>query len=230
MNRLVTSAFLLWTGAGLVFTLVPLTPEQVEAWHPFWLGDFIAFCLRYGDPVLILLAFAATHLHAARLWGTALARHWAILIIVLSTLIETVGTLTGFPFGAYRYTDQFGPLLGVVPITIPLAWHIILTNAYVLVDHFSKLRQHFFLVGFSALLCTLYDFILEPFATQVKHYWIWQQGTIPLQNYLAWLVFSAGLIGFFAPRNTPRRDWRQPALVLGGTLLIFIVGRLVHRL
>lgn len=212
----------------MIFTLLRLSPEAVVSWPlPGWLTRFIHFCLSYGDPILILLAFANTHFHAARKWSAPKARHWGLIILAASLAVETLGVCTGFPFGAYSYTDNFGPPLGVVPFTIPFAWHVVVTNSLFIVralaPHGSRLSEAV-AVG---LLCTVYDFILEPFATTVRHYWIWSGGTIPLQNYASWFILSGILTWLFAPTVASFsrfRDWR-PAIILSVMLLIFIAGR-----
>jgi uncharacterized membrane protein len=219
-------AFLFWSVMGLIFSIGHITIGNVAGWAiPAWLIKFIQLCLQYGDPILILLAFANTHLHAARQWTPAVARRWGLIVLVCSYAVETLGVCTGFPFGAYHYTDKFGPLLGAVPLTIPLAWNVVVTNALFIVrmaaPHGTRLKE----VLISALLCMLYDFILEPFATTVKGYWIWKAG-IPLSNFVAWFVISGLMIWFFAPTQATRfrRDPR-PWLILGITVLIFIAGR-----
>jgi putative membrane protein len=225
----VFAAFLFWCAAGLIFTVLRISPDAVARWPvPGWLVRFVEFCLQTGDPILILLAFANTHLNAARQWTPAVARRWGLVILVSSFGVETAGVLTGFPFGAYHYTNRFGPLLGAVPLTIPFAWHVVVTNALMVVravaPHLSRLRE----AALAGLLCTLYDVVLEPFATTVKGYWVWSGGSIPLINYMAWWVISGLLIRVFAPTATGRFDPR-PWLVLGLTLLIFLAGREFFR-
>jgi putative membrane protein len=220
-------AFLFWAAAGLIFTALRLSAPEIAAWSvPTVLRDFVALCLRTGDPILILLAFANTHLHAARQWSPALARRWALIILVASLAVETLGALTGFPFGAYQYSDLFGPSLGVVPLTIPLAWHVVLTNALFLIRLVAPHRSRLGEAGLTGLLCTSYDFVLEPFATAVKGYWHWRDGAIPLQNYIAWFAVSTLLVWRFAPTAATRfpRDPR-PLVILGATVLIFLAGR-----
>jgi len=224
-EKVLLGAFLFWSAAGLIFTLGKISALQAGAWPlPVWLTSFVRGCIEYGDPILILLAFANTHANAARQWSAARARHWVLILLVASLLIETIGVLTGFPFGHYRYTGNFGPMLGVVPLTIPLAWYVVVTNAFFLAARIASRRHN--QIALTALTCTAYDFILEPFASGAKHYWLWTGGTVPLQNYLAWLVLSGALAGLFAPRTEPRepRDLR-PAIVLGLTVLIFLAGR-----
>jgi uncharacterized membrane protein len=226
-EKITFAAFLFWVAAGLIFTIKQISPATVAHWPiPGWLVQFVDLCLQYGDPILILLAFANTHLHAARQWSAGIARRWAAIILVCAFGIETFGTITGFPFGDYHYTNRFGPMLGVVPLTIPLAWHVVVTNALFLLravaPHVSRLTE----AALAGLLCTLYDFVLEPFATTVKHYWIWADGTIPPLNYVAWFVLSGLLVRVFAPTLSSRyRLDPRPALILGLTILIFIAGK-----
>ncbi len=226
-EKILLTAFLFWTACGLTFTLGHITPLDVARWPlPDALARFVRFCLQTGDPILILLAFANTHLHAARQWTPPVARRWGLTVLLGAFAVETLGALTGFPFGAYHYTDRFGPLLGVVPLTIPLAWHVVVTNALFLVRWTAPHLPRWGEAACTAALCTLYDFILEPFATAIKGYWTWTSGTIPLQNYLAWFVVSGLLVRTFAPTPATRfrRDPR-PALILGFTVLIFLAGR-----
>jgi putative membrane protein len=226
VEKIAFAAFLIWTAAGLIFTLGRISPDTVAHWPiPDALGRFVNLCLRTGDPILILLAFANTHFHAARQWTPAIARRWGLIVLVCAFGIETFGAITGFPFGEYHYTDRFGPMLGVVPLTIPLAWHVVVTNALFVIraaaPHASRLAE----AALAGLLCTLYDSVLEPFATTVKHYWIWTGGTIPPLNYLAWFILSALLVRLFAPTLSSRfRLDPRPASILCLTILIFIAG------
>ena len=226
LEKIAFAAFIIWSAVGLIFTLKHISPLIVAQW-PISAGlrQFVDLCLQNGDPILIMLAFINTHLHAARQWSAGVARRWGLIVLVCAFAIETCGAMTGFPFGQYHYTDGFGPMLGVVPLTIPFAWHVVVTNALFLVravaPHVSRIGEAA-LVG---LLCTVYDFILEPFATTVKHYWIWTEGTIPPLNYVAWFVLSALLVRFFAPTFSTRfRFDPRPVFILGLTIAIFLAG------
>jgi putative membrane protein len=226
LEKICFAAFVFWTAAGLVFTIGRISPEMISHWPvPGWLSQFVDFCLSTGDPILILLAFINTHLQAVRQWSAGIARRWAMIILVCAFGIETFGTVTSFPFGDYHYTDNFGPMLGVVPLTIPLAWHVVVTNALFVVRAVAPYISRWGEATLAGMLCTLYDFILEPFATTLKHYWIWKDGTIPPLNYIAWFVLSALLVRLFAPTLSNRfRTDPRPALILGLTILIFLAG------
>jgi putative membrane protein len=228
LEKTAMAAFVFWALAGLIFTLYHVTPGTVARWPiTGGLRAFIESCLRNGDPILILLAVINTHLHAVRQWSEGVARRWGLIILVCSYGFEYCGATTGFPFGAYHYTDNFGPMLGAVPLTIPLAWHVVVTNALfvvrVVLPHASQLIE----AMLAGALCTLYDFILEPFATTLKHYWVWHEATVPPLNYVAWFVLSILLIRFFAPTVSTRyRLDPRPWLILGFTVAIFIAGAL----
>jgi uncharacterized membrane protein len=227
LEKTFLGAFLFWFACGLIFTLGGISADNAAAWPlPGWLHVFVALCLRWGDPLLIFLAFANTHLLASRQWGAALARRWAVIILALSFAIETCGALTGFPFGHYAYTTHFGPELGVVPLAIPLAWQVVLTNALFLVRTLAPHAPRLAEAAGVGLIATLYDSVLEPFATRVKFYWEWNDhNAVPLQNYAAWFVIGTLLVLAFAPTSASRagRDVR-PALILGATIALFLAG------
>ncbi len=219
-------AFLFWAAAGLISVAGGAQLARIHP--PAALAGFIAACVRYGDPVLILLAFANLHLAAARAWGAPAARRWTLTVIVASLAIETLGVETGFPFGRYHYTDRFGPLLGVVPLVIPLAWQVVLTSALLLVRRCQWQPGRLNEAAQVGLAAMLYDLVLEPFATRVKGYWLWENGAVPWQNDASWFFIGAALAWLFAPRP---RNFRAPApdprpwVVPAVTLLIFLAGR-----
>jgi putative membrane protein len=226
VETIALAAFLIWSAAGLIFTRAHITPEVIAHWTvPDWLSQFVTICLQTGDPILILLAFINTHLHAVRQWSASIARRWGAIVLIFAFGIETIGTITSLPFGDYHYTDTFGPMLGVVPLTIPLAWHVVVTNVLFVLravaPHLSQLLE----AVLTGLLCTLYDSVLEPFATIVKHYWIWAEGSIPPLNYVAWFLLSGLLVRLCAPTiSSQYRLDPRPVLILGITVLIFLAG------
>ena len=226
LEYLALAAFVFWSAAGLAFTTGRISLATLAQWNvPGSLTPFINLCLQYGDSILILLAFINTHLHATRQWTSGVARRWAAIVLICAFVIETFGAKTGIPFGQYHYTDNFGPVLGLVPLTIPLAWHVVVTNALFLVravtPHLSRLVE----AAVAGAICTAYDFVLEPFATVTKHYWVWADGAVPPINYLAWFILSALLIRLFAPTlSTRRRFDPRPVLILGLTIAIFVAG------
>ncbi len=158
----------------------------------------------------------------------------------VSALIESIGTLTGFPFGSYEYTEAFGPrLAGILPLSIPLAWWLVVLPVYRLLPNF-RLAGFFSFTCVAALLITSIDFVIEPVAVGIKGYWIWEKDGfyygVPLSNFLGWYATAwlivGGLLGIerLGPRRSlgqQRRTEKTHFLMITATLLFFMVVLLV---
>lgn len=144
------------------------------------------------------------------LWLTINFGRWglgaALWILFLSWAIEHIGATTGFPFGAYTYTDVLQPqVLGVVPLAIPFAWLLIVTAATGVSEQvFQKdghtpwhdLKVSRTRVLSAASFALLLDVTIEPFAVHINHYWVWSDSStgsyygIPASNFVAWFFTS----------------------------------------
>lgn len=130
----------------------------------------------------------------------------ALLILLLSWLVEHVGATTGFPFGAYTYTDVLQPqILGVVPLAIPFAWLLIVPAAAAAGEHVlqkeppgpqADLRLSATKLLTAASFALLLDVTIEPFAVNINRYWVWSEADmsgyygIPASNFVAWWFTS----------------------------------------
>jgi len=80
----------------------------------------------FGSPanlplaIVIPLLFALFHGAVRYGWRGIVA--FMVLCIGISTILENLSVLTGFPFGHYHYTDVLGPKLYLVPLLIPPAY------------------------------------------------------------------------------------------------------------
>lgn len=110
-----------------------------------------------------------------------------MLIAVLGFAIEVIGVKTGNVFGEYHYSNALGPKLINTPLFIGINWLMLTYSAYYTLN--KRISMKIPLVFIGALLITFFDFIMEPVAIQVNM-WNWNQGFIPIQNYLAWFVIS----------------------------------------
>lgn len=224
-------AFLAWSLAGLFMLTFGLDPAWVQSRPlPGALEAFILGCLHWGDFLFILLAFANVFQVACEAWGKTGALRAAVAILGGSAVLETVGTLTGQPFGFYAYTSNFGPRLGILPLAIPLAWFLVVAGFRLVLDGLPSTRG--WPCGLRALAvgacATGFDWVLEPFAWQVRSYWLWLDGAIPPQNYLAWFAFATLFAAFALPRSIAAPKTLKPAWVLALMLLFFVCGRLAH--
>jgi putative membrane protein len=110
---------------------------------------------------------------------------------VLPTLVEAAAVLTGFPYGAFHYSDALGyKVLNVVPWSVAFAYLPILLGSYAVakaLDGGSRLRA----AAMSSLLVVAVDLVVDPGAV-AQGLWVWvEDGAyygVPLINYGGWLL------------------------------------------
>ncbi len=190
--------------------------------------------LPVSDALWITFAAVVVYLHTAAGEGLGTARRWTGIILAGSAGAEWIGARTGFPFGPYRYTENFGWRIGgVLPVAIPLAWLVILLCGRTLVLRLRPGANRWQLALGTAFVAVLTDFNLEWMAWKVRGYWQWypdQTGHVPTwppgQNFLAWFVLSFALVLSLSP-NYDLRPKRPPALrplvILGLMNTLFVV-------
>ena len=175
-------------------------------------GHALLAFLHVSDAIWIYLAAVVVYLHTAAAEGLPTARRWAVILLAGSGLFEWIGARTGYPFGPYRYTDNFGWRLGgVLPVAIPLAWMVVILCAQTLVLRIRPASTRAELALGIAAIATLTDVNLEAVAWKVRGYWIWYpDATVPpsswppLRNYLSWFALSFAL-AYVLPRNDTLR-------------------------
>jgi len=94
-------------------------------------------------------------------------------------LIELIGVYTGFPFGHYHYGDNLGFKVLDIPLIIGLNWLLLLCVS-------EKISNNSLI---TASIMVFIDILIEQHADTLG-YWFWQDGTIPLSNYIAWFFIS----------------------------------------
>lgn len=166
----------------------------------------------------------------------------ALLILFLSWLVEHIGATTGFPFGAYSYTDVLQPqIFGVVPLAIPFAWLLIVPAAVGAAellerDGAAAGRAAPWKLLTAAAFALLLDVTIEPFAVHINHYWVWSDSAqggyygIPASNFVAWW-FTSLLLSWVLlhgrQRAVPRAvalPWLPLALYLANLIMFVVVN------
>jgi uncharacterized membrane protein len=165
------------------------------------------------------------------------------LIAVLGGAVHALGAITGIPFGPFEFSENIGPqVFQTLPWAVPLIWILAVLNARgvarLILRPWRKINAYgFWIIGVTAALTLLFDFALEPFASRVKHDWLWTptkfpinwQGA-PVSNFLAWAAMSVLISVVIAPalinkqpgkKNTP--DFHPFAIWLGA-ILLFATG------
>ena len=143
----------------------------------------------------LMVAFAL--LHGAQRYGAKGIAAFAVICLLVSNFMENIGVATGFPFGAYFYTDSLGRKLFYVPLLIGPAYlsvgYMAWALATILVGDVKRGADKFtaFATPFiGAFIMVLWDVALDPGAATIEKRWIWEHGGgffgVPLTNYLGW--------------------------------------------
>jgi uncharacterized membrane protein len=190
------------------------------------------------EALLILLATVSTI--------TALARQLALQNVLLAAFVialtggavHALGATMGIPFGPFIFGAEAGPqLFKTLPWAMPLIWVVVILNSRgvvrLILRPWRKVRSYgFWLIGLTAALTMLFDLAFDPFASRVKHYWLWMptkfpltwQGA-PLVNFFSWMAVALLMLVFVTPalinKNPARRmpDFHPLAVWLGAILL-----------
>jgi putative membrane protein len=216
---LIFSLYLIvWPGSTILLML-----DRVPSWGE-WLGGL--FLIIPG--LLVWLWLVLNYGGRGGLAGLAiLAGAWAV---------EHIGTTTGFPFGAYSYTERLQPqIVEEVPIAIPFAWVLVVPSALLLADRLlgASRQKPWSRLVLVVLLTVGLDLTLEPVIVYANRYWEWHDGGwyygVPLSNFLGWggssLVLGAALVLISAWRTSELElTWLPIALYLLNLLLFFLVN------
>src|ERR1700730_13422009 len=137
-------------------------------------------------------------IHGARRYGWSGILTFLVVSLVVSNILENTSILTGFPFGHYHYTNNFGPKLFLVPVVI---------------------GPTYFSIGYLAwTLSTILVGDVRRYSSWLQS-WIWEQGGgyfgVPLTNYLGWsftvFLFLFLFALFLRFRKTEHREtWTLP--------------------
>lgn len=200
------------------------------------------------ETVVLLLAVASTLTSLASQLPVQNVLLATVIIAVIGSGIQLLGTLTGIPFGPVVYVQSAAPqLFSSMPWAVPFIWVIAVLNsrgvARLIMRPWRKLRVYgYWLIGLTALLTLLFGFGLEPYATHVKHYWFWRSTKLPidwygtpLSNFLGWLVTTLLILAFATPalmKKKPAKAPRNydPLIVWVSLNVLFIAGSLSQHL
>ncbi len=157
------------------------------------------------------------------------------VIFLASWFIEYWGVTTGFPFGGYSYTATLLPLIGGVPLAIMFAWFTVSASALLTARFLLNGSSETAAIAAGAAFILGTDILLEPFASFINNFWLWDDGVIPIQNFISW--FAVGIIFLFTLSQlikwnevTPARAKinRIPLLIAAINILNFSVLNLAH--
>ncbi len=123
--------------------------------------------------------------------------------------IEYFGVHTGLIFGSYHYGKTLGFKLAEIPLMIGVNWILLIYSAGVTVQYLN-IKNVALKSALAAALLVGLDALIEPIAIRFD-YWSWANDVIPMQNYIAWFVFSFACFCFF---NVLKFNKQNPAAVV----------------
>jgi putative membrane protein len=139
------------------------------------------------------------------------------LVLALSWMagyaVEVLGVKTGAIFGAYGYGSVLGLQMAGVPLVIGLNWTILLYAIYMVFKGTRFPSWSKPILG--AMLLVFTDVWIEPVAVKLG-FWTWESPNAhwlfvaPLQNYLAWGLFSLFILSIF---QLLQMRWQNPLAI-----------------
>jgi uncharacterized membrane protein len=164
------------------------------------------------DAVFLVFATAAT---LAALWRRLPLQNVALAasgIALIGGGLSALGARTNLPFGPFVYGSGSGPwMFKTLPWSVPLVWVLIVLNsrglARIILRPWRKNKSYGYrVIALSAILVSLFDLVLEPFAFRVKHLWLWRPMALPLTwqgapiiTFIAWGLITALILLFITP-------------------------------
>ncbi|MFW9921371.1 MAG: carotenoid biosynthesis protein [Candidatus Thorarchaeota archaeon] len=149
-----------------------------------------------------------------------------IIIIIFSIIpivVESIGILTGFPYGGFHYTDRMGfKILGLVPWSVAFAFAPLVFGTITLSAQISKDARIALIL--SAAFLVVVDLVLDP-AAVLLNIWVWDipgpYYGIPVTNYTGWYLtaFITSIIMHMLTKETWKQIAVPPALLASSLLL-----------
>lgn len=194
------------------------------------LRESLILLSRAIDPAWIALGAIAVYLGIVRSEGLALARTWAITIMLTGFVITMISVKTSWPLGPVVYPENLGWRIGAVPFGIPLLWFVIVGGSRETFMRLSPRASHFAVSLGTACLSLLTIANLDPIAWKYRAWWLWYPKPFegpnhaPIQSYVTWLVASFALAWFMrSTRVAPANEKRLSAPMIVWAILNVVV-------
>jgi Carotenoid biosynthesis protein len=190
------------------------------------------FASPANTPLGIAIPLVFALVHGAMRYGLRGIVVFMVLCIGISTILENMSVLTGFPFGHYHYTDVLGPKLFLVPLLIPpayfgtgyLSW--VLANVLLDTDRRRDALTTVAVPIVATFIMVGWDLCLDPGSSTISRIWVWQEGGpyfgVPFVNYLGWcltvflflMAFSLYRVRWPEPDHVVPQGWWYQACAL----------------
>jgi len=149
------------------------------------------------NPLLVLAGVLAMRLPLVAGLAPAVDRRAGLAVAALATYayaVEAVGVQTGLPYGEFHYGVDLGPMVGGVPLALPVLFVPLVANAWLLA---LLLRPDAGALGrlpLAAALVLLVDAVLDPAAVALGFWSYAASGAyygVPATNFAGWVLAAA---------------------------------------
>lgn len=171
-------------------------------------------------PFNLILSFGCLYLSYT---NYSVKKHIDLLLIaVAGYTIEWIGVHTSLLFGHYQYGTVLGFRLDGIPLIIGVNWVLLTFTSTAIVNKWQIPTLLKALIA--GALMTVLDWIIEPVAIR-SGFWSWQDGIIPLYNYICWMIFSSVFCYWVLSRKSVERNKVSIGLYLILVLFFAILNR-----
>ena len=108
--------------------------------------------------------------------------------ILLGFITEVLGVNFDLIYGSYTYGENLGLKVYGVPLVICLNWCLLTIVSSDVAKLTTQNKGVRIMIG--ALLMVILDFLIEISAPRFD-FWVFKDGIVPLQNYLAWFIVAS---------------------------------------
>ena len=147
---------------------------------------------------------------------------WLLVAVtsIIGFVVEVAGVNTGWLFGNYNYGNVLGIKWMQVPLIIGINWFLIIyccgISTTMLLQRIikpldttaaapSQTLKAISVITDGATLAVLLDWLMEPVAVKLG-FWKWEDGNIPLYNYICWFAVSIFLLIIFHCCRFPKQN------------------------
>jgi len=188
-NRFAIAVVFPVTGAALLLA---------SAWA--WLPESLAF-----NPWLVLIGVVVMRLPLVAGVAPLVDRRATLALAGLTAYayaIELVGVTTGQPYGPFEYGVALGPMLGGIPLALPIFFFPLVLNSYLLCLLLlgEWTRSRWVRLPVVAATVVAVDLVLDPGAVALG-FWSYDGGGafygVPWSNYRGWVLSATVAVAAF---------------------------------
>jgi len=157
------------------------------------------------NPWLVLVGVVVMRLPLVAGVAPLVDRKATLALVALTAYaygIEFVGITTGQPYGAFEYGVALGPMLGGVPLALPVFFFPLVLNSYLLCLLLLGDLARWRWVRLPVVVATVVaiDLVLDPGAVALG-FWAYDGGgafyDVPWSNYRGWLLSATVAVAAF---------------------------------